>query len=64
MVTWVLYSSQMQKINEEQKTKIRKIERALKVAEVCECIDFVVHVVQYAWWDFDGSLCFPPNILV
>lgn len=35
VVTWVVHSSQLQKINEEQKKKIQKTERALKVAEVC-----------------------------
>lgn len=49
MVTLVVHSLQIQKVNEEQKTKIRKTERALKVAEVCKCIGFLVYVVHVAW---------------
>ena len=44
-----MYSLQIQKVNEEQKKKIRKTERALKVAEVRKCIDFLVYVVHVAW---------------
>jgi hypothetical protein len=60
-VTWLVYSLQVQKINEEQKKQIRKTERALKVAEVCEILSayiFLSMLCRILGDDFNGSLLF------
>jgi hypothetical protein len=56
-----VYSLQVQKINEEQKKQIRKTERALKVAEVCEILSAYIFLSMFCRIlgdDFNGSLLF------